>query len=82
MRTGPRRTSKDRKRTKKEKVPCRRGQSQNALHEPLTHALRCGYIKLRELVPDYRPLRASVHETARAVVTAFDVLGARLKNTA
>jgi len=38
--------------------------------------------KLRELVPGYRPLWASVHKTARAVVSTLDVLGAQLKNAA
>jgi transposase-like protein len=46
------------------------------------HALRRGTVKLRPLVPGYRPTRASGHETARAIVTAIDVLGARLKKAA
>jgi putative transposase len=41
-------------------------------------ALRGGYVKLRELVPRYRPTSASQHERARAVVTAVEVLGQRL----
>lgn len=32
------------------------------------HALRRGMMKLRPLVPRYRPTRASVHETARAIL--------------
>ena len=39
------------------------------------HALRRGTVKLRSLVPRYRTIRASVHEAARAVVMAMDVLG-------
>lgn len=46
------------------------------------HALRRGRIKLYELVPSYRPKRASVHEMTRAAVTALNVLGARLKKAA
>jgi putative transposase len=46
------------------------------------HALRQGRVKLRTLVPSYRPLQASVHETARAVVMAMDVLGTQLKKAA
>ena len=46
------------------------------------HALRRGTVKLRLLVPRYRPTRASVHETARAVVMAMDVLGTQLKKAA
>ncbi len=46
------------------------------------HALRRGMVKLRLLVPRYRPTRASVHETARAVVMAMDVLGTQLKKAA
>ena len=41
-------------------------------------ALRGGYVKLRELVPRYRPTRASRHERARAVVKAIEALGQRL----
>ena len=41
------------------------------------HALRRGTVKLRPLVPRYRPTRASVHETQRAIVEAMDVLGNR-----
>jgi hypothetical protein len=44
------------------------------------HALRRGTVKLRSLVPRYRPTQASVHETARAVVMAMDVLGTHLKS--
>ncbi len=43
------------------------------------HALRRGVVKLRALVPRYRSTLASVHETARAVVAAGDVLGKQLK---
>jgi len=39
------------------------------------HALRRGTVKLRRLVTRYRPTQASVHETARAIVVAMDVLG-------
>jgi transposase-like protein len=46
------------------------------------HALRRGTVKLRTLVPTYRPIQASVHETARAVVIAMDVLGTQLKKAA
>jgi transposase-like protein len=46
------------------------------------HALRRGAVKLRPLVPRYQPTRASVHETARAVVIAIDVLGTQLKKAA
>jgi hypothetical protein len=46
------------------------------------HALRRGMVKLRLLVPKYRPTRASVHETARAIVEAMDVLGTQLKRAA
>ena len=47
-----------------------------------SHALRRGTVKLRSLVPRYRPTRASVHETARAVVMVMDVLGTQLKKAA
>jgi hypothetical protein len=46
------------------------------------HALRRGTVKLRRLVPRYRPTQASVHETARAIVVAMDVLGTQLKKAA
>jgi IS6 family transposase len=46
------------------------------------HALRRGTVKLRPLVPRYRPTRASVHETARAIVVAMNVLGTQLKKAA
>jgi IS6 family transposase len=46
------------------------------------HALRRGTVRLRTLVPSYRPSQASVHETARAVVMAMDVLGTQLKKAA
>jgi hypothetical protein len=43
------------------------------------HALRRGRIKLRLLVPTYRPTRASEHEKVRAVIAAMAVLGTQLK---
>jgi transposase, IS6 family len=46
------------------------------------YALRRGTVKLRTLVPRYRPTLASVHEAARAVVAARDVLGMQLKKAA
>ena len=46
------------------------------------HALRRGRVKLRLLVPTYRPTRASVHETTRAIVVAMDILGAQLRKAA
>jgi transposase-like protein len=46
------------------------------------HALRRGRVKLRLLVPTYRPTQATEHETARAVVMAMDVLGTQLKKAA
>jgi putative transposase len=46
------------------------------------HALRRGSIKLRALVPSYRPRQASPHETTRAVVVALNVVGAQLKKAA
>jgi putative transposase len=46
------------------------------------HALRRGTVKLRTLVPRYRPTQASVHETARAIVRAMDVLGTQLRKAA
>jgi transposase-like protein len=46
------------------------------------HALRCGYVKLRTLVPSYQPTKASPHETTRAVMVAVNVLGAQLKRAA
>jgi len=46
------------------------------------HALRRGVVKLHMLVPTYRPMRASMHETARAIVEAMDVLGTQLKKAA
>ena len=46
------------------------------------HALRRGAVKLRPRVPRYRPTRASVHETQRAIVEAMDVLGTQLKKAA
>jgi putative transposase len=46
------------------------------------HAFRRGTVKLRRLVPKYRPTRASVHETTRARVVAMDVLGSQLRKAA
>jgi transposase-like protein len=46
------------------------------------HALRRGMVKLRPLVPRYRPTRASMHETAWAIVVAIDILGTQLKKAA
>jgi hypothetical protein len=46
------------------------------------HALRRGTVKLRALVPRYRPTRASVHETTRTIAVVMDVLGAQLRKTA
>lgn len=46
------------------------------------HALRRGRVKLRLLVPRYRSTRASVHETARVVVIAMNVLGTQLRKAA
>ena len=43
------------------------------------HALRRGAVKLRILVPRYRPALASVQKTFRAVGTAMEVLGTQLK---
>ena len=46
------------------------------------HTLRRGTVKLRSLVPRYRPTQASMHETARVIVEAVDVLEAQLKKDA
>ncbi len=46
------------------------------------HALRRGTMKLRTLVSTYRPTRASVPETARAIVEAMNVLRAQPKKAA
>src|SRR5262249_15280405 len=46
------------------------------------HALRRGAVKLRTLVPRYRPTRASMHETARTIVEAVGILGTQLKKAA
>jgi putative transposase len=45
-------------------------------------ALRRGTVKLHSLVLRYRPTRASVHETARAVVMAMGALGTQLRKAA
>jgi putative transposase len=42
-------------------------------------ALRRGYLKLRGVVPGYRPTKASPHQTTRAVMVAMNVLGAQLQ---
>ncbi len=46
------------------------------------HALRRDAVKLRTLVPMYRPTQALMHETARSIVVAIDVLGAQLRKAA
>jgi len=45
-------------------------------------ALGRGYVKLRALVPRYRPTKASPHETTRAIMVAVNALGAQLKKAA
>jgi hypothetical protein len=45
-------------------------------------ALRREYVKLRALVPTYRPTQASAHETTRAVMGAVNAVGAQLKKVA
>jgi transposase-like protein len=45
-------------------------------------ALRHGHVKLRTLVPGYRPRKASPHETTRAVMASINILGARLQKVA
>ena len=44
----------------------------------MAQALRRGYGKLRALVPQYRPMQASPHETTRAVMGAVSAVGAQL----
>ena len=46
------------------------------------HALRRGTVKLRPLVPRYRPTQASVHEKVRTVIAALAVLGTQLRKAA
>jgi transposase-like protein len=46
------------------------------------HALRRGTVKLRALVPRYRPTQATEHERVRTVITAMEVLGTQLKQAA
>ena len=46
------------------------------------HALRRGRVKLRLLVPTYRPTHASEHEKVRTVIAALAVLGTQLKKAA
>jgi transposase-like protein len=46
------------------------------------HALRRGTVKLRTLVPRYRPTRASMHETARTKAEVVGMLGTQLKKAA
>jgi IS6 family transposase len=46
------------------------------------HALRRGRVKLRLLVPTYRPTQASEHEKVRTVIAATAVLGTQLKKAA
>jgi transposase-like protein len=43
------------------------------------HALRRGTVKLRALVPGYRPTQASEHEKVRTVIAALAVLGTQLR---
>ena len=46
------------------------------------HALRRGTVKLRALVPGYRPTQVSEHEKVRTVLTAMEVLGTQLQKAA
>jgi putative transposase len=46
------------------------------------HALRRGTVKLRALIPGYRPTHASEHEKVHTVITAMAVLGSQLKKAA
>ena len=46
------------------------------------HALRRGIVKLRALVPGYRPTQASEHEKVRTMITAMEVLGTQLQKAA
>jgi hypothetical protein len=57
------------------------GQQVLASFEAL-YALRRCTVKLRTLVPGYRPTRASEHEKACVVVAATEALGTRLKKAA
>jgi hypothetical protein len=49
-----------------------------ALVDAAPGALRHGHVCLEPLVPAFPPAAATRHECARAVVTALQVLGARL----
>ena len=42
------------------------------------HALRRGMVKLRALIPGYRPTQASEREKVRTMITAMEVLGTQL----
>ena len=46
------------------------------------HASRRGTVKLRALIPGYRPTHASEHEKVRTVIMAMEVLGSQLKKAA
>jgi transposase-like protein len=46
------------------------------------HALRRDRVKLRLLVPTYRPTQASEHEKVRVVIAALAVLGTQLRKAA
>ncbi len=46
------------------------------------HALRRGTVKLRALIPGYRPTQASEHEKVRTVIKAMEVLGTQLQKAA
>jgi transposase-like protein len=46
------------------------------------HALRRGMVKLRALVPTYRPTQATEHEKVRVVIAAMAVLGTQLRKAA
>src|SRR5262245_43707275 len=46
------------------------------------HALRRRRVKLRLLVPTYRPTQATEHEKVRAVIAAVEVLGIQLRKAA
>ena len=46
------------------------------------HALRRGTVKLRALIPGYRPTHASEHAKVRTMMTAMAVLGTHLKKAA
>ena len=46
------------------------------------HAVRRGRVKLRLLVPTYRPTQATEHETVRTEIAALAVLGTQLRKAA